>query len=387
MYLGDDSEQYDLEPEEPLSMRRWNWREEPEWTSSRSLVEESIDGLGMVWNETKYPRPWMDQEGSLGAINIVETIEETKLEERSYKRFLAPALVGSSLLVLLILVLAIMSRNNNDMSEVDNSLQTKSSAMGVQLPQYTLDAIESDPKSPQSRAYNRMRNDPELETYSDEQRLERFAVTTLFYALNGRDWEEDIYPTPNYQLSTEDRASSTNEASGGAWEPIRRLALPKNNMFGALPPELGMLTALESLDLSSNRLYGSLPPEIFGSLTKLTSLVLQNNRLTSTIPTEIGLMSSLEHLWLNENQFIGFIPTELGILKLNGKLDVVSVHGNPLFGVVPQPLCDIQYIHFDCEVNIEKRFLCGCSCVCMGELGESLAESEDAQAFRGGGQP
>ena len=49
-----------------------------------------------------------------------------------------------------------------------------------------------------------------------------------------------------------------------------------NLLTGSIPPELGGLTGLESLDLSNNRLTGSIPPEL-GALESLTALNLAGN--------------------------------------------------------------------------------------------------------------
>ncbi|CAN0467840.1 unnamed protein product, partial [Ascophyllum nodosum] len=47
---------------------------------------------------------------------------------------------------------------------------------------------------------------------------------------------------------------------------------------GAIPPDLGKLSALQSLDLSQNQLDGAIPPDL-GKLSALQSLDLSNNQL------------------------------------------------------------------------------------------------------------
>ena len=71
---------------------------------------------------------------------------------------------------------------------------------------------------------------------------------------------------------------------------VNWLSLYDNRLAGALPPEIGNLTALDSLTLSNNQLT-SLPPQI-GNLTALTWLYLGSNQLTS-VPSEIGNLTSL----------------------------------------------------------------------------------------------
>ena len=56
-------------------------------------------------------------------------------------------------------------------------------------------------------------------------------------------------------------------------------------MSGAIPPELGGLENLESLNLYSNNLTGEIPAEL-GDLGNLTTLDLNGSRLTGEIPTQ-----------------------------------------------------------------------------------------------------
>src|SRR5579872_4520091 len=58
----------------------------------------------------------------------------------------------------------------------------------------------------------------------------------------------------------------------------------------ALPPEIGLLAKLRTLDLSGN-LLAKLPPEI-GQLINLQQLNLSGNQLTE-LPSEIGLLTNL----------------------------------------------------------------------------------------------
>jgi internalin A len=73
----------------------------------------------------------------------------------------------------------------------------------------------------------------------------------------------------------------------------------------SLPPEIGQLTNLRSLDLSFNQL-SSLPPAI-GQLTNLRSLNLRFNLLTS-LPPEIGQLTNLQLLDLYENPLHSLPP-------------------------------------------------------------------------------
>lgn len=54
-------------------------------------------------------------------------------------------------------------------------------------------------------------------------------------------------------------------------------------LVGDIVPELGFLTALQTLSLRDNHFTGIVPPEL-GKLTALRHLFLNNNNLRGTVP-------------------------------------------------------------------------------------------------------
>ena len=108
---------------------------------------------------------------------------------------------------------------------------------------------------------------------------------------------------------------------------LTTLELTSNDLSGPIPPELGNLASLRSLWLSGNDLSGPIPPEL-GNLASLRSLFLYNNALTGPIPPEIGRMSSLWQLLLTNNSgMAGSLPTELTAL---GQLEELMAGGTGL---------------------------------------------------------
>ena len=116
------------------------------------------------------------------------------------------------------------------------------------------------------------------------------------------------------------------------------LALGYNGLSGAIPPELGELSNLRSLQLHENDLSGAIPPEL-GELSNLRSLQLHENDLSGEIPPELGSLSNLEHLFLLENDLSGAIPPELGGLS---HLGILHLEGNELSGAIPPELGDLS---------------------------------------------
>ena len=76
---------------------------------------------------------------------------------------------------------------------------------------------------------------------------------------------------------------------------VVELALEEFGLTGAVPAEIGRLSALRTLHLNDNQLT-SVPAEI-GQLASLERLVLCHNQLTS-VPAEIGQLTSLTELSL-----------------------------------------------------------------------------------------
>ena len=77
---------------------------------------------------------------------------------------------------------------------------------------------------------------------------------------------------------------------------VTGLALPSNNLSGAIPAELGNMVELTSLDLSGNSLSGAVPADL-GDLGALTSLDLSDNSgLTATTTVLRALAMGLTNL-------------------------------------------------------------------------------------------
>lgn len=93
------------------------------------------------------------------------------------------------------------------------------------------------------------------------------------------------------------------------------LELSASAVAGAIPTELGRLSAtLEELDLSSNAISGTIPTQL-GELTRLRSLRLEHAALSGSVPTELGRLTGLGWLALHGNALSGALPSELGLLN------------------------------------------------------------------------
>lgn len=144
----------------------------------------------------------------------------------------------------------------------------------------TLSAVSSDggealqtPGRPQNEALHWLANDTYQGYHTDEKLIQRYALATLFYSTNGRNW---------YNKSS---WLDNGDECGRWWQPVGKIVCDQPT------------GAVKSLGLGGNNLKGTVPPEI-GLLSSLLSLGLSSNTLTSTIPSEIGALVRGHHVMI-----------------------------------------------------------------------------------------
>ncbi|KAJ8435679.1 hypothetical protein Cgig2_014260 [Carnegiea gigantea] len=202
---------------------------------------------------------------------------------------------------------------------------------------------------------------------------------------------------------------STNYALEGflpEFQPKSRLGkifLSATAFSGEVPPSVGLLAHLETLDLSHSGFSGSIPSSL-GNLTKLTeldlsglsgeipfslanltqletlglydvnldrpqqlhSLLFNLNKLSdlslvrmnlaTKIPSFISNLTRLEHLALSENQLVGQIPPWL---MNQTRLEDLSLNENHLKGPIPQEvsrLASLQWLDFSGNGALHGNF-------------------------------
>ncbi len=117
----------------------------------------------------------------------------------------------------------------------------------------------------------------------------------------------------------------------GQLSELRTVDLASNKLTGSIPSELGNLAFLECLFLYQNDLSGPIPPDL-GNLKNMKALLLSDCSVSGPIPAELGNLASLEALFLDNNNLSGHIPVELGNLT---ELNNLYLKGNKLTGCIP----------------------------------------------------
>lgn len=154
----------------------------------------------------------------------------------------------------------------------------------------------------------------------------------------------------------------------GQLSNLERIVWANLHLPGMMPTEVGQLTALTSLVMRDNTFAcpGPLPTEL-GNLPLLRVLDLSNTNIVGVIPSQLGRLTQIQTLNISSNALNGTFPPELSQLVVattvdfaNSSLTTLDLRNNHLLsGVIPDELCSIPWLYFDCS-----DLLCGCDCLC-----------------------
>ena len=171
------------------------------------------------------------------------------------------------------------------------------------------------------------------------------ALAAFYNATDGPNWSSN---THNWLTDAPISDWGGVTVNGRAVGECVVTSLSGNQLSGTIPPELGNLAHLESLNLYGNQLSGTIPAEL-GNLANLEHLDLSGNRLSGEIPAALGNLLSLPRLDLSGNQLSGEIPAALGNLA---NLEHLDLSGNRLSGEIPAALGNLLSLpRLDLSVN------------------------------------
>ncbi|WMV32125.1 hypothetical protein MTR67_025510 [Solanum verrucosum] len=129
---------------------------------------------------------------------------------------------------------------------------------------------------------------------------------------------------------------------------VTALDISSMQLHGTIPPHLGNLSFLVSLNIHNNTFHGDFPKELV-HLQRLKSISVTRNNFTGAILSSLSLLPNLRFVYLSMNQFSGEIPSSISNIT---KLEVLSMQNNFLEGEIPREFGDLRYLTFlDLQYN------------------------------------
>ncbi|KAA8535158.1 hypothetical protein F0562_030161 [Nyssa sinensis] len=120
--------------------------------------------------------------------------------------------------------------------------------------------------------------------------------------------------------------SRSESYSGNILYFMSGMDLSGNKLTGPIPPEIGNLSGIHTLNLSYNHLNGSIP-KTFSSLMQIESLDLSRNKLSGQIPPQLIELNFLSVFKVAYNNLSGKTPERKAQFAT---FDQSSYEGNPL---------------------------------------------------------
>jgi hypothetical protein len=241
------------------------------------------------------------------------------------------------------IVIGVLSSKKNGTESAEYQDVTFQQFRDTRLPDDSLHRSEDSPHSPQARALSWLEESLGGSTLVSWRMTQRYALAVVYFALRGEGWINNA----GWMRDAEE--CSWWSMRGGCCDGIGRyirLTLTNNNVTGSIPPEIGLLTDLVTVDLSENEVVGQIPTNI-GILAQLQEISFDRNLIKGSIPTEIGFLLNLTFLQMERNELIGSIPSQIGMLT---KLNKLIVSSNLLTGAIPPQvgfLADVENLSLD----------------------------------------
>lgn len=199
-----------------------------------------------------------------------------------------------------------ISTSSSGASSIKSIIQQKSPSSDLE-----------SPASAANKALQWMMTSDQFPTGDADQTIQRFVLATLYFSLNGPDWNSGTSSQGKWNLASDDYTRHhvcswelvTCYGSDAITAKVSEITLDRvfeddsSHRISKIPRELGLLSTLTKLQITRNNIVGGIPPEL-GAVSQLTKLDLSNNGLAGPIP-DISSLSNLSSLKLFNNQLTG----------------------------------------------------------------------------------
>jgi hypothetical protein len=186
---------------------------------------------------------------------------------------------------------------------------------------------------------------------------QRYVMALLYCEWKGDDWapiaSSDLWLSDAHEC---DWFPMTGVDPCNKTEIVIRLPMESNNLQGTLPPEVAMLTDLQSIQLAKNSLQGVIPME-WSVLSSLQELSLkQNAAVSGLLPAVLGQVT-LEELDVSATALSGVVDTSAW--QVGAALRRVNFASTSLTGNL-EDWCDIIAFPSLAVFTNVNQFNCSC---------------------------
>lgn len=230
----------------------------------------------------------------------------------------------------------------------------KSSFTVLGLPESHSTMLDS-PESPQARALNWVAASEQYDNYDDDQRLQRYALASFFYATyavrNAYVTQQVPWTTAEKWLSEEHECdwegiTCSPASSDSGNRVVTQIQLEEHRISGTIPLDIVLLReSLSSIMLTNNLIFMEGDAlEVFGYLENLETLMLADNYIVERngLPESFRNLPKLKKLILSYNLLQGPIPPNY--FENLHKLSHLEVESNYLSGPLPASIYDMDQL-------------------------------------------
>ncbi len=204
------------------------------------------------------------------------------------------------------------------------------------------------------------------------------ALIDFYTDMNGPSWTNNIGWIDG-AANTDCNVCNWNGVVCNAYNRVREINLPSNNLVGGLSPSLVNLPFLDKINLYTNLISGVVPT-FLKDISLLDYVDLGFNSLNGSLPTEIGNCPNLRTLFIDNNSLTGILPSNLVLTPIT----TFWINNNDLSGCIPNTY--FEFCNRNAVVNINNNPLLpfggSYSNLCLDSLGADI----DNDGFCGGSE-